>query len=92
MPNPRVPDDVKRRRGTYRADRAEGAAVEPESAALREYKALALNAYTAAVHGEDVSEQIAYLRQCEDALHANGIGTPDGKWKLSVIADLAQRN
>ena len=92
MPNPRVSDAEKRRRGTYRRDRSENARTEPENEALAEYKELGMKAYDRAVHGADVASDVEYLRQAEDALADNGIVTPDGTpWKYSVLADLAHK-
>ena len=93
MPNPRVPDAVKRQRGTYRADRSEqNARTEPENEALATYKEMASDAYTRAVHGHDVTSEVEYLRMAEDALADNGILTAEGTpWKFSVIAHLAHK-
>lgn len=75
MPNPRVPEDVRRRRGTYRPDRAYDDAM-PES---EENKAYAIyvehgrETFIKASRGEDVKGDIAFLRAAENALKLAGI-------------------
>jgi hypothetical protein len=52
VPNPRVSDEVKRRRGTFRPDRAEDApAGDDRPEAVREYVGLGHAVYTRACKG-----------------------------------------
>ena len=93
MPNPRVSDDIKRRRGTYRADRAEDApTAEAENEALALYKDLARDTFKRALGGSNVIRDLEYLRQAEAALYDNGIATHDGsQWNMSKLVEIAQR-
>lgn len=101
MPAHRVPDDIKRRRGTWRADRAEGAtadAPQPGDEALAEYKRLAVFAYTAAICGFNppllpgTTDYVtaAWLEKAERALAENGITQRDGRpWMFSAMVRIA---
>jgi len=97
MPNPRVPDDVKRRRGTYRADRSENIELVAPTVAdetLAEYKRLACLAIVAAVQREplpvvpdtDIEITPQFLRTVEKAMADKGITLPDGRaWNFSYV-------
>ena len=93
MPNPRVPDSVKKRRGTYRPDRSENAVKpEPENEALSQYLDLAKEAFANGLKGFDVTSEIEYLRAAESALYQNGITAFNGeRWNMSKLVALAQR-
>jgi hypothetical protein len=97
MPNPRVPDDVKKRRGTYRADRSEKVELVAPTVAdetLAEYKRLAWQAISAAacgrplpvVPGTDILITPQFLGTVENAMAASGITLPDGRpWNMSYL-------
>lgn len=90
MPNPQVPADIRKRRGTFRPDRDYAAEAEAEDEALTEYKALARAAYARAMKGDDVAREIEYLRQAEAALARNGITTREGaRWNFSTLVKIA---
>lgn len=94
MPNPRVTDAEKKRRGTFRPDRAESTAnTEPENEALATYKELSHEILGRALDDIDVTEDIEYLREAESALFQNGIATWEGRqWNMSTIIDLTMQS
>lgn len=91
MPAHRVPDAVKKKRGTYRPDRAEDApAGSDRPEAVKEYLIAAHTAYAHAAKGGDVSQRIAYLREAEHALALHGITDETGRpWRMSKLVELA---
>ena len=93
MPMPRKSDAYKKRIGTYRADRSENAAkAQPENEALSVYREIAREVLGRAIDGDDVSDDIAYLREAESVLQSNGVVAFTGqKFNMSGLIDLTMQ-
>jgi hypothetical protein len=90
MPNPRKPDELKKRLGTYRADRAENYTPDTENEAVTLYREAVNDAWLRASRGDGAN--VEYLRTAERVLADNGLVMPDGRpWNGSALVDLLVR-
>ena len=93
MPRPRVPDEIKKARGTFRPSRAWNVVnADPENEALTQYKEIANEVLGRAIKGADVSDDIEYLREAETVLQHNGIVAFTGqRYNMSLLIDLTMQ-